>query len=92
MDGPRLLSDDHLSYLIISTPHETEGEREEYDLVMCAPHFTGDGTSLHQSTHDLLALLASPMSESQLLEELHFSMNWVSYSTFRFKSADGQRI
>lgn len=78
MNGPRLLSDNHLSYLIISTPSDADDATEgEYDLLMCAPHFTGDGTSLHQSTHELLALLASQKSDAELAEEINVSSNWV---------------
>jgi hypothetical protein len=79
MNGPRILYDDHLSYLVISTPSDEDDSAErEYDLLMCAPHFMGDGTSLHQSTHELLALLASPMSDKQLAEGIDVSSNWVS--------------
>ncbi|KAG5652510.1 hypothetical protein H0H81_004782 [Sphagnurus paluster] len=119
MNGARTLSDQHLSYLVISasprSPYayasttstsagsappaaapaptnpdpvhdwlqhppaqgpapgsveeaqaQLEGEAE-YDLLMCAPHYTGDGTSLHQATHDLLVLLASDASEEVIL-------------------------
>ena len=86
MNGPRTLCDEKLSYLIISLPEdgkETNSEFGEYDLLMCAPHFTGDGTSLHQSTHDFLSLLASPLSPEQLSQELDFS----SSSVCRFGSA-----
>ncbi|RDB23727.1 hypothetical protein Hypma_009447 [Hypsizygus marmoreus] len=76
MNGPRALSDSFLSYLVLSTSEESESELEEYDLMMCAPHFTGDGTSLHQSTHDFLALLASSLSDEQLERELQFEGDW----------------
>jgi len=80
MNGPRTLCDGKLSYLIISLPEdgkEMDSQFTEYDLLMCAPHFTGDGTSLHQSTHDLLSLLASPLSPEQLSQELDFSSSFV---------------
>lgn len=83
MNGPRTLSDDYLSYLVISTPTLQEDESEcEYDLLMCAPHFMGDGTSLHLSTHELLALLASPLTDSEIQSQLPVftSTDWVSFS------------
>jgi hypothetical protein len=79
MNGPRIVFDSKLSVLIIST---REGEIDqqkgsaEYDLLMCAPHFTGDGTSLHQSTHELLTMLASKRTDEQLLEDLYLSADW----------------
>ncbi|GLB39880.1 hypothetical protein LshimejAT787_0703900 [Lyophyllum shimeji] len=82
MNGPRTLSDSHLSYLVISTPGTTSTTDEyeqgegEYDLLMCAPHFTGDGTSLHQCTHDLLALLALRVSDGDLLRLLDLDTPW----------------
>ncbi|THV07842.1 hypothetical protein K435DRAFT_847650 [Dendrothele bispora CBS 962.96] len=82
MNGPRTLSNDHLSYLIISIPSgDVESAAQatlQYDLLMCAPHFVGDGSSLHQCTHELFALLASPLSNAQISEELlnsHASWN-----------------
>lgn len=80
MNGPRTLSNEHLSYLVISEPQPSDstGDLGEYDLLMCAPHFTGDGSSLHQSTHELFSLLSSPKSEAALTEELMSMSNWVS--------------
>jgi hypothetical protein len=82
MNGPRTLSNDHLSYLVISTPgslSETESAGGvEYDLMMCAPHYIGDGTALHQSTHDLLCILTSTKTNEQLKRELDEDRDWVS--------------
>jgi len=71
MDGPRSISSDNISLLIISEPNpQIEGDEGEYDLLMCAPHYLGDGASLHQCTHDLLTLLASSMTNSELEGEI----------------------
>lgn len=67
MNGPRTLSNDYLSYLVIS---QQTSKEEKYDLLMCAPHFLGDGMSLHQSTHDLIVLLTSSKSDMDLLHDL----------------------
>ncbi|ESK89226.1 hypothetical protein Moror_5174 [Moniliophthora roreri MCA 2997] len=79
MNGPRTLSSIQLSYLVVSSLEEqatgtsTQGE---YDLLMCAPHFLGDGASLHQCTHELLSVLSSPNSISELEQELLGTRNW----------------
>src|SRR5882762_7877215 len=81
MNGPRMLSNDHLSYLVISTP-VSSSERDstsdiEYDLLMCAPHFIGDGTALHQTTHDLICMLTSDKTNDELKTELDEHHDWV---------------
>ncbi|KAL0573471.1 hypothetical protein V5O48_008479 [Marasmius crinis-equi] len=71
MDGPRTLSSTSLSCLVISEPNpHLKGDEGEYDLLMCAPHYLGDGASLHQCTHDLLLLLASPVADADLEQNL----------------------
>ncbi|KAJ7698644.1 hypothetical protein B0H17DRAFT_324927 [Mycena rosella] len=80
MDGPRVLSNDYLSYLIISrqgtVPDGPDNETAEYDLLMCAPHFIGDGTALHQSTHELLCLVTSDKTDAELAWDLNKVQNW----------------
>ncbi|KAF9060310.1 hypothetical protein BDP27DRAFT_1339876 [Rhodocollybia butyracea] len=72
LNGPRTLSDERMSYLVISTSTVPQVSDEEgtYDFFMCAPHFIGDGTSLHQCTHDLLTLLSSTRSNDELKRSL----------------------
>ncbi|KAJ7731119.1 hypothetical protein DFH07DRAFT_847631 [Mycena maculata] len=79
MDGPRVLSNDYLSYLVISEPESASdsGETSVYHILMCAPHFIGDGTALHQSTHELLSLVSSEMTDAELIRELDKPQNWV---------------
>ncbi|KAJ7098306.1 hypothetical protein C8R44DRAFT_811305 [Mycena epipterygia] len=77
MDGPRILSNEYLSYLIISEPEDiSDHEASEYHILMCAPHFIGDGTALHQSTHELICLLTSEKTNAELAEELEKPQNW----------------
>ncbi|KAG6811926.1 hypothetical protein H0H92_005257 [Tricholoma furcatifolium] len=79
MNGPRTLSNNHLSHLVISLSGSDESSLErDYHLLMCAPHFTGDGTSLHQSTHDLLAILSSSASNQELLDSIDLSTPWIN--------------
>ncbi|KAJ7071351.1 hypothetical protein C8F01DRAFT_1077490 [Mycena amicta] len=72
MDGPRALSDDLLSSLTIS-----ESPAGSFQIFMCAPHFCGDGTSLHVSTHELIRLVSSDKTNEQLEKELHEPVNWI---------------
>jgi len=69
-----------LSFLTISTPGSLSEQDTiddiECDLLMCAPHFIGDGTALHQSTHDLLCILTSTKTDTELLEELNSPHDW----------------
>ncbi|KAJ7089262.1 hypothetical protein B0H15DRAFT_780014 [Mycena belliarum] len=75
MDGARILSNGYLSYLVISGPN-FDSEISEYDILMCAPHFIGDGTALHQSAHELLCLLSSERTDAELASELDQIQNW----------------
>jgi len=91
MNGPRTLSDQFLSYLVISSKDPNFLQQHgslsantnagnttaDFDLLMCAPHFLGDGTSLHLATHDLLVLLASPLTNNEMEIELNKDVNWV---------------
>ncbi|KAF7978336.1 hypothetical protein HWV62_967 [Athelia sp. TMB] len=59
----------------IATGEDTTG-LVDFDLLMCAPHFIGDGTSLHQSTHELLCIVTSSKSDTELIEELGQAKDW----------------
>lgn len=76
LNGPRLLSNENLSYLIISGPKDfgENGNMVDCDLLLCAPHFAGDGMSLHRSIHDFLSLLASSSTDEQLFKILEVSL------------------
>ena len=78
LNGDRTLSNDRLSYLIISsdgantntpTNHSLESVKN-YDLMICATHFLGDGMALHQFANDFFVILGSSMDETALLEKL----------------------
>ncbi|KAJ3934045.1 MAG: hypothetical protein NXY57DRAFT_996212 [Lentinula lateritia] len=81
LNGSRTLSDERMSYLVISTSSDlepsTNNDEGKYDLLMCAPHFIGDGASLHQCTHELMTLLSSPQTTHDLAESLMRPPNWV---------------
>ena len=69
MNAPRALTSTHLSHLTVATRSQTLGTStsQPYDLFIAAPHFTGDGTTLHASTHELLLLLSKPAELESLL-------------------------
>ncbi|KAF9267557.1 hypothetical protein L218DRAFT_920562 [Marasmius fiardii PR-910] len=82
MNDSRTLSSSKLSYLIISESNSTSSQEieAEYDLLMCAPHYLGDGASLHQCTHELLCLLANesdPQLEARILVDPNRDVDWV---------------
>ncbi|KAF9554294.1 hypothetical protein CPC08DRAFT_713036 [Agrocybe pediades] len=87
MNGPRSLSDNSISSLTISTSDiSVSTSQAQYDLLMCAPHFLGDGTSLDIATHDLLTLLAGPLSNAELENELAEENDWLSVLPPAFES------
>ncbi|KAL6310142.1 hypothetical protein BKA93DRAFT_722468 [Sparassis latifolia] len=54
-----------------SGPSEQQGERaNQYDLLICAMHFLGDGMALHQFANDFFGLLGSEKSDGELEEAL----------------------
>ncbi len=65
LNGERTLSDERLSYLVISTPEaefnspDTEHE-QEYDFWLFSTHFLGDGMALHTTANEFFNLLAAP--------------------------------
>jgi hypothetical protein len=78
MNGPRLLSNDRLSYAVISSTSSSEApDHIDYSLFVCATHFIGDGAALNQSAHDLLCILTSTQSDEELKKELDEQPDWV---------------
>ena len=78
LNGPRTLSNDRLSFLIVGSEcanatiptDQTLESVKNYDLMICATHFLGDGMALHQFANDFFVLLGSSMDETALLEKL----------------------
>jgi hypothetical protein len=73
LNGPRTLSNNQISYLILSsndsipTPLLNNGQPEgEFNLLICLVHYLGDGMAHHQFAHDFFALLASLSSVHNL--------------------------
>jgi hypothetical protein len=72
LNGSRTLSNERLSYLVVSTVQNTSDASESadakhnYDFLICATHFLGDGMALHQSANDFFGMLGGSLSEQQL--------------------------
>lgn len=76
LNGPRTLSNDRLSYLIVSSDDPSQGMEKNFDFLICATHFLGDGMALHQFANDFFTLLGGPSSIEDLQTKL--SMEWQS--------------
>ncbi|KAF5384779.1 hypothetical protein D9615_001268 [Tricholomella constricta] len=63
LNGPRTLSNDRISYLIVSLPRDdkSNGTAVKCEFLICAAHFLGDGIALHQFANDFFGLLGSSM-------------------------------
>ncbi|RDB28633.1 hypothetical protein Hypma_015825 [Hypsizygus marmoreus] len=71
LNGPRTLSKDRISYLIVSphgpSQHEASGDiTTECEFLICATHFLGDGMALHQFANDFFGLLGSSSTMNYL--------------------------
>jgi len=83
LNGARTLSNDRLSYLILSQPVAEPGtdestESQQYEILICATHFLGDGMALHQFANDFFTLLGSSKSQCELKAVLQdeWSSRW----------------
>lgn len=98
LNGQRTLSNDRLSFLILSSlqtfslQNGTESENEqEFDLLICAAHFIGDGMALHTFANEFFVLLGGKLNESELrnlleLEVKQFAKDRKVRQTFKFLS------
>ncbi|KAJ7040460.1 hypothetical protein C8F04DRAFT_1208817 [Mycena alexandri] len=68
LNGPRTLSNERLSYLVISRQPEENSAQDlqSFDLMLCATHFLGDGMALHNFANDFFTLLASERADEDL--------------------------
>ncbi|KIM47643.1 hypothetical protein M413DRAFT_439312 [Hebeloma cylindrosporum] len=70
LNGPRTLSNERLSYLVVSSDDESQDEERNYDFLICATHFLGDGMALHSFANDFFGLLGSTLDDKSLEEKL----------------------
>ncbi|KAL8279399.1 hypothetical protein RQP46_008211 [Phenoliferia psychrophenolica] len=64
LNGPRTLSDQQLSSLVLTTPSPSfstspSSTLQSYDLFLLSTHFLGDGMALHTTMNEFLLLLAA---------------------------------
>ncbi|KAJ6503384.1 hypothetical protein C8R47DRAFT_1105925 [Mycena vitilis] len=80
LNGPRTLTSERLSYMVISHQDEClpspEGDLQNFDLLLCATHFLGDGMALHNFANDFFSLLASGRADEDL--ECMLTDEWYS--------------
>lgn len=65
LNGPRTLSNQNLGYLFVRSPKQDDGE---YEVMLCATHFLGDGMALHTFMNEFYTLLGSPISALDILD------------------------
>lgn len=73
LNGPRTLSNNQLSALIIghySFPNDDETESVEYNVVLCTTHFIGDGHALHTTMTELFSLLGGKCESDDEIMDL----------------------
>ena len=74
LNGPRTLSNERLSYLVVSSDDKSQDEDRNHDFLICATHFLGDGMALHSFANDFFGLLGSTLDDKSLEEKL--SSEW----------------
>ena len=71
LNGERTLSNKRLAMLIVTVPETPE---DEYEIMLCATHFLGDGMALHTFMNEFYTLLGSSRTiadfELMIREEL----------------------
>ncbi|KAJ7492479.1 hypothetical protein FB451DRAFT_1336381 [Mycena latifolia] len=83
LNGPRTLSNERLSYLVVSQQLDKDEaveasglDSQNFDLLLCATHFLGDGMALHQFANDFFGLLASDRADGDI--ECMLTDEWYS--------------
>jgi hypothetical protein len=70
LNGPRSLSNERLSHLVISSDDKSQNMERNYDFLICATHFLGDGMALHSFANDFFGLLGSTLDDKSLEDKL----------------------
>ncbi|KAJ3511392.1 hypothetical protein NLJ89_g4124 [Agrocybe chaxingu] len=70
LNGPRTLSSDRLSYLVVSSSESEQGGEQDCHFMICATHFLGDGMALHQFANDFFGLLGGSSDLASLGQTL----------------------
>ncbi|KAJ7599118.1 hypothetical protein C8J56DRAFT_182434 [Mycena floridula] len=87
MNGPRrVLSSENLSWLSIHEDQAEIAEHATFHIILAAPHFIGDATSLHNSVHDMLVILERNDVEEELQKSLLGPHEWMDILPPPFES------
>nr|XP_019051046.1 hypothetical protein I302_01493 [Kwoniella bestiolae CBS 10118]OCF29976.1 hypothetical protein I302_01493 [Kwoniella bestiolae CBS 10118] len=71
LNGPRTLSNDRLGYLVVKGPSQSEGdEKVEYEFMLCATHYLGDGMALHSFMNEFYILLGSDLTTQEISQKI----------------------
>ncbi|CAA7265890.1 unnamed protein product [Cyclocybe aegerita] len=70
LNGPRTLSSNRLSYLVVSSSESEQEGEQDYHFLICATHFLGDGMALHQFANDFFGLLGGSLDLASLGQKL----------------------
>lgn len=72
LNGPRQLSQQLLSKLIISTPpYPRTNGATQFDVLLAATHFIGDGMALHTFANDFWSLVGQSCNDGNLPMNTH---------------------
>lgn len=74
-NGERMLSDNRLSYLVLSSQSTSEGAEQPFDLLICAVHSITDGQAIHALAGEFLGLLGGLLTEKELITLLGQEFN-----------------
>ncbi|KAF9535684.1 hypothetical protein CPB83DRAFT_901373 [Crepidotus variabilis] len=77
LNGRRTLSNERLSYLVVAFTKTQEDVEHNFDFLICATHFLGDGMALHQFANDFFGLLGGSIDEAGLRQKLE--AEWKDY-------------
>ncbi|WRT70723.1 uncharacterized protein IL334_007721 [Kwoniella shivajii] len=73
LNGPRTLSNERLGYLVVKapSPNQSEQAKGEYEIMLCATHYLGDGMALHSFMNEFYILLGSDHSVDSISQMIN---------------------
>ncbi|KAK6906569.1 hypothetical protein I203_100555 [Kwoniella mangroviensis CBS 8507] len=72
LNGPRTLSNYRLGYLVVKAPTTSISAeaKGEYEIMLCATHYLGDGMALHSFMNEFYALLGSDLTTQDISRKI----------------------
>ncbi|WVF68181.1 hypothetical protein IAT40_002946 [Kwoniella sp. CBS 6097] len=72
LNGPRTLSNERLGYLVVKAPTSALSSlpdgKADYEVMLCATHYLGDGMALHTFMNEFYTLLGSDKTVNDISE------------------------